>query len=286
MFGLALAYAFLMPMFFSVNAQAAALPPRVKLESWSSTERLKNISVRKAVTIEYVTKSPVVHGKFVYQAQNQRLLVLSSDATRVEEYKKNSQGTFLKTREFPIENSKQLETLFSVKNEKSLKTYPHEQGVFDWSEFAATFLGYRESFFSKQKLWSLDMGFKPDAVESFSQTKSIFAWGAYPQSKLYVVPASLSLSYNFDWLEDSEPVRLFTCSQLNSVLAENTSEGLSRFVFFKNHSEPTFYTVFDFVSGAGRSDMTHALSLGTECDHFLISGAFGIVEVRYARGAM
>ena len=233
-------------------AAAFALPPKIIESSYQWIPQLKALPQIKARSVEYLSKTPVIHGGLAMK--NGRLLVLSPEFSRLTEY-----------------SSKPL----AAAVERPAET---EQNLF-WQSMPLGNFKVQGSKLHYYDVWSVPLGFEPMGVERYQSASALIGWGSYP-AELFYFPSDLKYFYKIHWSEDSEPVRFFFCDRFTPVLVENLKNAFTRMVFFKGN-KPSSYTVFDFSGELRRSDVSAVTS--SSCADFYFAGTFGLVRVQYGR---
>jgi hypothetical protein len=262
-------------------APAAPLPPKVQTQNWDFKDRIQKLPIRRALEVQSFYTQPIAHGRLHFIERSQTLMLLSADLERMSEFEL-SNGRFQLRSERALESVSQREAFFEP--DLSAQThFKHAKGFFSFGSDQARVLQYSEAKNSKG-LWSITLPFDAQAASHDRQSRALWFWRSLPGA-LFVIPASLGVVSSFEWSSDSEIVSIEECAPTTLVLAENTSSGFSRFVFFKNRVEPTSYTVFDFAIDS-RSDVSRVLPLDGRCENFVVAGSFGLKRVRYPRGSL
>ena len=279
---LSLALAFCVPM----QALGFALPPRKVNANFSWAKNLRLLTPLKAFSVEYISRTPLIHGGMRLAAGQSTLEVLSADASQQLFYplgarNGNEMGV---VRSQPVRSTTQAEDKYwpNPKQYAGRQIFRHPMGTF-LGEGENLRMHFHPSGAQSAEVWSFDVPFKPSGTEN-PGGRFVFAWARNP-ARLFVLPPNLRSYYLLEWTEESSPIFMTKCSRSDdAVLVENLKNGLARLTFFKEGISPQGYTIFDFGGEGLRSEVSRVLLIGDFCDDFVVSGNFGIVRVRYPRG--
>lgn len=243
-------------------SHAIPLPPPVERLEIISPEKMKSLKENLPLSVKFVDGA-LTGGRLMKGDDRHK-----SFEFRIFKEEKNCKFRLNDEDKFELVNCRKQQ----ARPHNFSKKFHYSSNLSFWLIKGKLFLKDR-----KREYWSIAFPWGIDQAEQNLHSKQLMGYSV-SQPKLFFLPKSLKKVVEISWEKNSQIVSLQPCDAYRSLMVENMASGISRFTYFRGQ-KPYSYTKFDFTSGKRKSRVFNVLTMG--CSRTLVSGDFGIIEVKY-----